>query len=111
MTILCCLVVSKVLQDVDVHLDCEDTLPPLKMEGSEVDEVDQDEPVDVEVVVYSPFFFDADDVLVLFPDFDLNNDEPVEVVGKVPDVDVKVTVLKVPYDVVVDVDAILYVVL
>ena len=92
--------------------DSRDALPPLKMKGvHEVDEVDQDEPVDVEVVVYSPFFFDADDVLVLFPDVDLDNDEPVEVVGKVPDVDVKVTVLKVPYDVVVDVDAILYVVL
>ena len=108
--VLCCHAMSKVLHDVDVHLDCEDTLPPLKMEGSEVDEVDQDEPVDVEVVVYSPFFFDADDVLVLFPDVDLDNDEPVEVVGKMPDVDVKVTVLKDPYDN-VDVDAILYVVL
>ena len=85
--------------------------PPLKMEGSKIDEVDQDEPVDVEVVVYSPFFFDADDVLVLFPDVDLDDDEPVGVVGKMPDVDVKVTVLKDPYNDNVDVDAILNVVL
>ena len=40
-----------------------------------------------------------------------DDDEPVEVVGKVPDVDVKVTVLKDPYDDNVDVDVILYVVL
>ena len=39
-----------------------------KVESSEVAEVDQDEPIDVEVVAYSSFFFDADDDLVLFSD-------------------------------------------
>ena len=66
-------------------------MPPLKVEGSKVTEVDQDEPVDVEVVAYSSFFFDADDDLVLFSDVDLDADH-VDVVGKVPDDD-KVTVL------------------
>ena len=55
------------------------------------------------------FFVDADVDAILFSVVDLDDGKPVEVVGKVPDVDVKVTVLKVPYDVVVD--AILYVVL
>ena len=89
--VLCCHVVSKVLRDVDVHLYCGDALPPLKVEGSEVVEVDQVEPVDVEVVAYSPLFFDANDHLVLFSDVDLDADH-VDVVGKVPDDD-KVTIL------------------
>ena len=89
--VLCCHVVSKVLHDVDVHLYCGDALPPLKVEGFEVDEVDQDEPVDIQVVICSSFSFDADDDPVLFSDVDLDADH-VGVVGKVPDDD-KVTVL------------------
>ena len=105
MTVLCCLVVSKVLQDADVHLCSRDALPPLKVKGvHEVDVVDAFCVLDLLL-----FFVDVDVDVILFSDVDLDDDEPVEVVGKVPDVDVKVTVLKDPYDVVVD--AILYVVL
>ena len=107
MTVLCCLVVSKVLQDVDVHLCSRDALPPLKVKG--VHEVDV---VDASCVLNLLLFFvDVDVDVILFSDVDLDDDELVKVVGKVPDVDVKVTVLKDPYDDNVDVDAILYVVL
>ena len=98
---------SKVLHDVDLHLCSRDALPPLKVKGvHEVDVVDASSVLDL-----LPFFVDVDVDAILFSDVDLDDDVPVEVIGKVPDVDVKVTVLKVPYDVVVDVDAILYVVL
>ena len=79
-------------------------MPPLKVEGvHEVDVVDASYVLDLLLS-----FIDVDVDVILFSHVDLDDDEPVEVVGKVPDVDVKVTVLKVPYDVVVD--AILYVV-
>ena len=65
-------------------------MPPLEVEGLEVNEVDQVEPVDVEVVSYSSFFFDDDD-LVLFSDVD-HDAVHVDVVGIVPEAD-KLTVL------------------
>ena len=92
--IICCHVVSKVLHDVDVHLYCWAALPPLKIEGLEVDEADQIEPIDVEFVCYSSyssFFFDVDDDPVFFSDVDLDADH-VDVVGKVAEDD-KVTIL------------------
>ena len=88
-----------------MHLCSRDALPPLKVKGvHEVDVVDASCVLDLLL-----FFVDVDVDVILFSDVDLDDDEPVEVVGKVPDVDVKVTILKDPYDVVVD--AILYVVL
>ena len=91
MAILCCLVVGKVPFDDDVHLYVDDALPSLNVEGvHEVDVVDASCVLDLFLS-----FVDVDVGVILFSDVDLDNDEPVEVVGsKVPDVDVKVTVLR-----------------
>ena len=65
-------------------------MPPLNMEGvHEVDVVDA-----YGVLGLLLFFVDVDVDVTLFSDVDLDDDEPVEVAGKVPDVDVKITVLK-----------------
>ena len=106
MAALCCLVVGKVPFDDDVRL-FDDALPSLSVEGvHEVDVVDASGVLDLTLS-----FVDVDVDVALFSDVDLDDDELVEVVGKVPHVDVKGTVLKDPYDDNVDVDVILYVVL
>ena len=100
-TVLCCLVVGKMPFDDDVHL-FDDALPSLNIEGvHEVDVIDASCVLDLLVS-----FVDVDVGVILLSDVNLVDDEPVEVVGKVPDGNVKVTVLKAPDDEIVD--AILY---
>ena len=85
----------------------DDALPALSVDGvHEVDVVDVHGVLDL---LLSSVDVNVD--VTLFSDVDLDDDELVEVVGKVLDVDVKITVLKDPYDDNVNVDAILYVVL
>ena len=75
-------------QDGDARLH-DDARPFLNVEG--VFEVEVDAACVLDLLLS---FVDVDVDVILFSDVDLDDDEPIEVFGKVPDVHVKFTVLR-----------------